>query len=174
MAKEAVGAALSAPVRLWKALTTPKATVRPVEPPPKPPVAPRPSAALRDEFEKLEQARAAKEAERQRVADQKKREAENEARLKPLRNELNAALERAKTDSEVSAILQEHGLNAFGSRSRSELADSIGWREAKRAISKLDAERSATVRPASPSTPQPDPSSPPAPRRKSGPNGPKF
>lgn len=169
MAKEAVGAALSAPVRLWKALTTPKASTPPVEPP-KPPVAPRPSAALREEFGKMEQARAAKEAERQRVADQKKREAENEARLKPLRAELNAAFERARTDSEVREIMLAHGLNEHGSRSRSELADSIGWREAKRAISKLDAERGATVRPASPSAPQHDPTPPPAPRRKSGPN----
>lgn len=159
-------------MRLWKALTTPKATKPPVEPP-KPPVAPRASAALREEFEKLERAKAAKEAERIRLTEQRAAEAAREERIATLRMELNRAFDRAADDPEVAAILDHNGVQASGVRSRSELAESTGWQNARSQIAALDAERAQADQPA-PSSPQLDPTSQPAPRRKSGPSGPGF
>lgn len=171
--KEALEAALGAPARLWGALKA-KAPKKAQEAPPEPakatiapPPEPRASEALKIQIAGFERMKAEKEAAQLRKAE----EAAERERLRPLLQELHQTLQRAKDDPEVNEILRATGVLSFGGP-RSDLLDRIQWKSAHAQIERLDREREGS------SPPQPVPQQiqpqPEAPRRKSGPAGPKF
>lgn len=132
-----------------------------------PPPEPRASEALKIQIAGFERMKAEKEAARLREA----KEAAERERLRPLLQELHQTLQRAKDDPEVNEILRATGVLSFGGP-RPDLLDRIQWKSARAQIERLDREREGR------SPPQPIPQQiqpqPKAPRRKSGPAGPKF
>ena len=88
-----------------------------------------------------------------------------EERLRPLLQELDAALKRAKADPDVNAIMRARGMLSTH-RSRPELAQTGAWRMAQDEIAALDANREAAPpdpaqdpQPGSPEPTQPYPKS---------------
>lgn len=175
--KEALGAALGAPARLWRALTA-KAPQKAPEAPPEPakativpPPEPRASETMRDDLaairEAMERKKAQQEAERRKQAEK----AAKKEHLRPMLSELHSIRIRAKEDPEVRAILDNTGVTGSG-RPATELIETLAWKNARAQIERLDREREGR------NPPQPIPQQiqprPEAPRRKSGPAGPKF
>ena len=110
----------------------------------------------REQAERAEKA-AALAAEERKAAERLRleRQQREDERLRPLLQELDAALKRAKVDPDVNAIMRARGMLSTH-RSRPELAQTGAWRMAQDEIAALDANREAAP-------PDPDPAQDPQP-----------
>lgn len=171
-------------MRLWKALTAPKATKPPAEPP-KVSVEPPASTEMREELAALKREREQRAAQLERI----------EAESRALTN-LRVAMQWSIRDSaeKIWRKAQDEHPEDFDAahlaarkslrRSVNGLAQSRVWpeeitREFERIVSETftpapTPEKSGGTDPLAPSIPQHDPTPPQAPRRKSGPSGPSF